>query len=630
MGAAASAGLSDQPGPDAKGFCPVVVAVKSANDLRKADWNFGSGSKSDPYVIVRIGPKGSTWAQKAHGPEWKSAVVKDATNPEFNMLFSFNGTAPWAVVAGLDAEVHCRVYDEDFFTRDDFLGEALAPLPAVGADALEVALPLTGASEARGALNVAAWAGLGEPPSWAQAGSTAAIVVNGTRTDVNANSLESLAATAAGWFPEGDEEPTKAGSRSPPIGYFTDMVQLKLKPYSEVFYGRSTDGGETAAFPGPGAETFLTHAAVAEKLAAVPLRQKRGEIWRGGDYDSFLGFLRLPTTWWTDVEPATIALGCTVAQHQWLRPILDDMVGVGAGWTEEGLRADADAFLRTCREKGELRIQNDVKVFAQLAIHRQMFGKELSLEDGQEITDAQSKITLMNVLPAALLRVDFIAERLGLPSARKFRTKYLETYGGWIAESKYARAPWSLDLGQQKYLASAALDAVLFAGGLSIASVISCALAVAFGDASPLPLSRAKRTSAVAPQLVWETIRFFPAVVGFPWFKDDTLQQRTICNLAMALRDPRVWGDDAEEFKLRPVADYHRLSVAFADQAIDTEDGTMTRACPAKDYALSFCYAFVRAVFAAGDGWAVENPDKITFTGSTPFVSEFRFVKTGD
>ena len=85
------------------------------------------------------------------------------------------------------------------------------------------------------------------------------------------------------------------------------MVQLKLKPYSEVFYGRSRDGGETAAFPGPGATSLLTHAAVAENLAAMPARQKSGAIWRGGDHDSFLGFLRLPTTWWTDVEPATIA-----------------------------------------------------------------------------------------------------------------------------------------------------------------------------------------------------------------------------------------------------------------------------------------------------------------------------------
>lgn len=98
----------------------------------------------------------------------------------------------------------------------------------------------------------------------------------------------------------------------------------------------------------------------------------------------------------------------------------------------------------------------------------------------------------------------------------------------------------------------------------------------------------------------------------------------------MALRDPRAWGEDAETFKLRPVADYHRLSVAFADQAVDAEDGTMTRACPAKDYALAFCYEFVRAVFAQGDAWVCDAPDKITFTGSTPFVSEFAFKKNGD
>lgn len=425
-----------------------------------------------------------------------------------------------------------------------------------------------------------------------------------------ADEQASMSTTAA------DEE----ASASPPLRYFTDMILLKLKPHSDVFYARSEDGGVTAAFPGPGATSYLTHADVSSKLAAVPARQKRGEIWRSNP-DSYLGFLRLPDKWWTEVEPRGIALGCTVKQHRWLRPILDDMVGPDAGWTTAALRKDADAFLDLKKATG-LKVQNDIKVFGQLALHRQMFGREISIEDAQEITDQQTNLTLMSTLPKQVLDVDFIAGKLGLPSALKFRTKWLATYRAWLKESKYVREPWSLDDDQVDYAASAALDAVLFAGGLSVASVISCSLAVAYAGAqSPLAMTPETRTPQIVPQLVWEVIRYFPAVIGFPWYEDDTLRQRTILALAMALRDPRVWGKRAETFELRPLGDYHRLSVAFADQAVDTEDGTMSRVCPAKDFALAFCYEFVRAVFAGP--WTCADADKITFEGSTPFVSDF-------
>jgi len=469
--------------------------------------------------------------------------------------------------------------------------------------------------------------GPGAAPRWASALEAAPGVLRGARTDAldSTRGWDAISGALAGWF--GPEDRGDAPSSSPPLRYFTDMILLKLKPYSDVFYARSEDGGVTAAFPGPGATSYLTQKDVAEKLASVPARQKAGEIWRSNP-DSYLGFLRLPDNWWTDVEPRGIALGCTVKQHTWLRPVLDDMVGTDAGWTAASLREDADAFIAERRDTtGTFKVQNDVKVFGQIAIHKQMFGKALSVGDAQEITDQQTKLTLMSTLPKQVLDVEFVAKGLGLPGALKFRKKYLARYGEWLKTSKYAAPPWSLDEAQLTYLASAALDAVLFAGGLSVASVISCALAVAYAAESPLPMSAESRTAAVAPQLVWETIRYFPAVVGFPWFEDDTLKQRTILALAMALRDPRAWGDDAETFRLRPLADYARLSVAFADQAVDAEDGTMSRVCPAKEFALVFCVEFVRAMFAAEAGWAVAEPEKITFEGSTPFVSEFVFER---
>ena len=92
------------------------------------------------------------------------------------------------------------------------------------------------------------------------------------------------------------------------------MLQLKIKTYSQVFYGKSEDGGVTAAFPGPNALAYMTHADVSAQLQTVGPRQRSGEISRTGP-DGFLGFLRLVDLWWESedpalkVEPACIALG---------------------------------------------------------------------------------------------------------------------------------------------------------------------------------------------------------------------------------------------------------------------------------------------------------------------------------
>ena len=113
---------------------------------------------------------------------------------------------------------------------------------------------------------------------------------------------------------------------------------------------------------------------------------------------------------------------------------------------------------------------------------------------------------------------------------------------------------------------------MLFAGGASLKLIISCALAATFADHSPWPRDAVPWDELAEPgmvkQIAWETIRYFPAVVGFPWFEGggalEKGSKRVCLCLAAALKDPRVWGADAEEFKLRPLAEYHKLSTAFA------------------------------------------------------------------
>lgn len=91
------------------------IVIWGAKGLRDAD----VVGTSDPYCVVRVGPKGSAWAEKLRGTGRRSEQVKDSISPQWNLGFTVD-------IAGMkDPEIHIRVYDKDLLTDDDFLGEAV-------------------------------------------------------------------------------------------------------------------------------------------------------------------------------------------------------------------------------------------------------------------------------------------------------------------------------------------------------------------------------------------------------------------------------------------------------------------------------------------------------------------------
>lgn len=142
---------SSAPGPKASELqaapgaelCSVIVW--GARGLRAAD----SFSEGDPYCIARVGPKGSSWDQKLRSSGRRSATISGTANPDWHLGFS-------ADVAGMEApELQVRIYDQDWCSADDFLGEAVAPLATLTASSSE--LPLTGV-RATGCISVSAGA----------------------------------------------------------------------------------------------------------------------------------------------------------------------------------------------------------------------------------------------------------------------------------------------------------------------------------------------------------------------------------------------------------------------------------------------------------------------------------------
>ena len=146
---------------------------------------------------------------------------------------------------------------------------------------------------------------------------------------------------------------------------------------------------------------------------------------------------------------------------------------------------------------------------------------------------------------------------------------------------------------------------IQFAGGVSIPTVLAYALAIprsSWGEAN-LPTDFALDDTDSHAAYVLEIIRRFSPVAGFAYTErssGNTPGKRIFLDLLSAQRDKAVWGEDADEFKLRPLAHYHKFSVGFADCAIsDTLGSANSHACPGKDFGMQSVFAFLKAYVRA-------------------------------
>ena len=126
------------------------VIVVGADGLRDADPMPGTGS-SDPYFVVRFGGAGSKWSEKSRAGSRRSEVAQNAGgSPRWNVGME--------VVRNVQ-EMQVRIFDSDWITADDFLGEAIVPLSIESGASRDVDVPLrgkdgAGSGEATGTLKV--------------------------------------------------------------------------------------------------------------------------------------------------------------------------------------------------------------------------------------------------------------------------------------------------------------------------------------------------------------------------------------------------------------------------------------------------------------------------------------------
>mmetsp|Transcript_7116 Transcript_7116/g.10844 ORF Transcript_7116/g.10844 Transcript_7116/m.10844 type:complete len:460 (+) Transcript_7116:1449-2828(+) len=111
-----------------------------------------------------------------------------------------------------------------------------------------------------------------------------------------------------------------------------------------------------------------------------------------------------------------------------------------------------------------------------------------------------------------------------------------------------------------------------------------------------------------------ETSRYYPPVKEIPYNRNGN---KEILSMYTIFREKKVWGEDANEFKLRPLAAYHKNLCAFNEWA-------PRRACPGK----SLAWFIVRTFLLEISNRDYTLPESVEMKGDSQPKGEFTIKRT--
>jgi len=344
--------------------------------------------------------------------------------------------------------------------------------------------------------------------------------------------------------------------------YHRDILRLKLCP---SFLDHQAKKSPEARCPFLGAQFHLAHEDVAKMLAECPHQHLKGQIERKNE----LGYLELTSAAFK--RNGTLGLGLPVDKHRVVRkysaPLIAQIPGFG------GMMQEMHNFLDG-RQK--VALPGDIDVWWCQLLWRYCVKREISVKEAEEFISFRQ-----NWLVAAVAHVDGFSVA-HLTFSMDDVNKEQDKYRGIIS----AHLPGTIPKEVKDDVAQAVLEMISFAGGLSVPQTIHAAIAALFQDFMPEPVTK----DNVLP-FVYEVTRLFPAVQGFGLWKDG---ERHVLYLNGALRDPKVWGENADRFTLKDVKLYQEKHVGFANQAVAPDDAD-SKVCPGIQVALDATQAAVLA-----------------------------------
>eukprot|EP01063_Lacrimia_lanifica_P037456 TRINITY_DN76_c0_g1_i3.p1 TRINITY_DN76_c0_g1~~TRINITY_DN76_c0_g1_i3.p1 ORF type:complete len:1515 (+),score=784.46 TRINITY_DN76_c0_g1_i3:58-4602(+) len=442
-----------------------------------------------------------------------------------------------------------------------------------------------------------------------------------------------------------------------PASYMTDMLQFPVtgKGYAEGWCGaedaatggwhfNATTGAyegcaTTEDFPGMGSTSVQLWATVKAKMQEMVGRFAEGEIWRGNE----LGFIISNEVFWPEeLQPRGVLLGASPSQHGVVRPYLDEWFTCDAACAA-GLTESARQWQSEGARPEKMAIQADVKKWVFVENFKRVFPGAQNPIDLDEFVENQGSMTTLSTITQLL--PDRVTTALFGGKIGVFRANYEKVlnlvqvyYGAEMAEKDAVKAcAPSKSCAHQ--LAGGIVDALYFAGGLSVPSAISTGMWVLYADTSAYGdmFPQDHQLDRQDPRaFFYESMRFFAPVVGLPWWEvaperatDPAGSQyaggsRYVLNLALANKDPNAWGADAHQFRVRPLEQYHEYFIGFADFAENATYPTQARSCPGKTLALAMGEAWFGVLDQ--EVWGSKNGAEKVQSGykeQTPFVDEF-------
>jgi len=395
------------------------------------------------------------------------------------------------------------------------------------------------------------------------------------------------------------------------LTFVRHMLAMSGSDYSETFCSRSEDDCATVdEYPGYDTHTEMRYDVVVEELAKTPEREVRGEISRLGD----LGYLIFNDLLWAN-DWKTFPIGSDLEDHRKGRPVADALMGSNsAAWSREMIRASAEEFFQG-RESFN---QRDLIRWNNKLLHKILM--DMDITDEQEIVfeDYKGSSTTMSTLPRWL--VSSLRWVFGVHGARNTRDELIESYEQAFDRDTRGLIP-TLQGRDKRFLADLLLTALTSAGGLSVPSAMGISFAVlhgaeTYGEVVFPEWQNFELTNRNIEQVVLESVRRFPVVVGFPWWDPENQSFRTVLNLAMSMRDPRAW-EAPKEFRLRPLSEYHeqrgtgtKIGTAWAQQAVGHNGLTPdSRGCPGQELSVVILSEILRAYMPTQHQWTATPLD---------------------
>lgn len=445
------------------------------------------------------------------------------------------------------------------------------------------------------------------------------------------------------------------------IPYVKDLIQMSGKNYKDIFCGKSKDNCETVEnFPGP-SFSHLKYDAIIKELATIPERELTGEIRKRGD----LGYFIFNNYLWNTNNPLDdwkqFPIGARLEDHAMHRPIADELWGEEAAERNRPMiREMMTQYINNVvniTDKGDGSIDNLINKI----LHKMAFDYDMPDAEATKFGSYKGASLISSIIPGYALKIFFnsfvapIAKAfLGadkLPSTdalQKQREGWLALYEREI--SAIARSGkgdlagiyegyTQLAPRDRRFLADLILTAHTSAGGLSIPTVISLILGTVYGDdeTSPWKVPKREITKGNIKQLIYETIRRYPAVVGYPYWHSGkhATEKRTVLNLAMALRDEKEWGE-TEEFRLRDLEQYEedrgghpRISIAWGEHAQGPHGLTEnSRGCPARTLSVVLVEEFLSALEPVQGDFKPDGVKKMEIAEGPSKVSYLNLVHT--